>query len=127
MSGYPTLKIFRNGAFSADYKGPRDTGMPVLPCIGCSQYPRWHRQVHEEAGLPRQPPFVSLPLFRSYPFSLPLPFLSSLPTIMAVLKSEEEFTQFLASQTEPVVVGLSFAVCLSHRDLPHRYLCERPL
>lgn len=26
VSGYPTLKIFKNGEFSADYNGPREAG-----------------------------------------------------------------------------------------------------
>lgn len=26
VSGYPTLKIFKNGAVSADYNGPREAG-----------------------------------------------------------------------------------------------------
>ena len=33
VTGYPTLKIFRNGAFSADYQGPRSAGMSVCVCL----------------------------------------------------------------------------------------------
>ncbi len=29
VSGYPTLKIFRGGEFSADYQGPRNAGEDV--------------------------------------------------------------------------------------------------
>lgn len=27
ISGYPTLKIFKNGEFSQDYNGPREAGL----------------------------------------------------------------------------------------------------
>jgi len=30
VSGYPTLKIFRNGAFSKDYDGPRDSSKCLI-------------------------------------------------------------------------------------------------
>ena len=38
VTGYPTLKIFRGGEFSADYSGPRSAGEPCLECVvlrGC--------------------------------------------------------------------------------------------
>ena len=38
VSGYPTLKIFRGGEFSADYEGPRSAGegqrhVPAVPHV----------------------------------------------------------------------------------------------
>ncbi len=37
VSGYPTLKIFRGGEFSADYQGPRSEGVCI--CVFyCTDY-----------------------------------------------------------------------------------------
>lgn len=33
VTGYPTLKIFRNGEVSRDYSGPREAGMPFIHII----------------------------------------------------------------------------------------------
>ena len=33
VSGYPTLKIFRGGALSGDYAGPRQAGTSVITCV----------------------------------------------------------------------------------------------
>ena len=33
VSGYPTLKIFRNGDLSADYQGPRQAGEILISII----------------------------------------------------------------------------------------------
>lgn len=35
VTGYPTLKIFRNGEFSQEYNGPREAGGIISANIHC--------------------------------------------------------------------------------------------
>ena len=67
VSGYPTIKIFRNGIISGDYSGPRNAGIQtsLLPVEGlnlwlfvracvCVCVCRWDCSVHEKTIWPQR-------------------------------------------------------------------------